>query len=683
MSEILLKADLAKLPFMDSKLDVETRVADLIGRLTIEEKISLCAGAKSFGVLFGKGFYATKAVPRLGIPHFKMTDGSHGLGAYGSRFKKATYFPVGICRTATWNPDLAEQYGINSAQEVRDIGYHMLLGPAINIQRTPLCGRNFEYQTEDPFLNKKMTVPIVRGQQGERIAACLKHFAANNQEIWRKKVSAEVSERALREIYLPAYEAAVKEADAWCVMACYNKVNGIYGCESYNLLTTKLREEWGFRGFVVSDWFAAQPTTSAESCLKAGLNLEMPGPGTRYRAKRLKKVFTAGKFTAEDLNRSLIPLLRVMFLTGVFDNPATLPKGSRNTPEHWTIARKIAEEGIVLLKNAKDFLPLDVTKVKKIAVIGSNANRKLGLWGGSSRIRAEHEITPLKGLEEKCKGKVKIVSSPAQADIAIVVVGLHHSSIQKLDCEGYDKKDLELPAKQVQLIQHIVQQNPKTIVVLVNGSPVVMDQWLERVPAVIEAWYAGMEGGRALADIIFGDVNPSGKLPVTFPKKLADCSAHASERTYPGVNGKVYYDEGVMVGYRHFDTKGIQPLFPFGHGLSYTTFKYENIQCSGVTPVNISVDITNTGNRTGAEVVQLYVQDVEASVPRPLKELKGFQKVKLDSGQKTTISFELTKQDLAFFDERTKTWFPEPGKFKVLVGSSSRDIRLETKFDLP
>ncbi len=681
MSDQIPKEELAKLPFMDSQLEIEKRVTDLLGRLTLDEKLSLCAGEKSFGVLLGKGFYATKAVPRLGVPRYKMSDGPHGLGALGSRFRKATYFPVGICRTATWNPDLAEQYGINSAHEVRDIGFHMLLGPAINIQRTPLCGRNFEYQTEDPYLNKKMTVPIVKGQQSQRISVCLKHYAANNQETLRRKISSEVSERALREIYLPAYEAAIKEGDAWSVMACYNKVNGTFGCESKDLLTTKLRDEWGFRGFVVSDWFAAQPTTSAESCIKAGLNLEMPGPGTRYRWSHLRKVFAAGKFTEEELNKSLVPLLRVMFLTGNFDDPATLPKGSRNTPEHWAVARKIAEEGIVLLKNAGDLLPLDINKIKTIAVVGPNANKKRGRGGGSSMIRPEHEITPLNGFKEKCKGKIQVVSSPAQADVAIVVVGLFHSNLHKWDVEGADKKDLELPAKQVQLIQQTVQQNPKTIVVLVNGSPVTMDQWLDKVPAVIEAWYAGMEGGRALADIIFGDVNPSGKLPQTFPKKLADCPAHASSRTFPGDKEKVYYDEDIMVGYRHFDTKGIEPLFPFGHGLSYTSFKYDKLQVSGSTPVIVSFDITNTGNRTGAEVAQLYVQDKEASVPRPLKELKGFQKVRLDPGQTSKVKFELKTEDLAFYNEKDHQWVIEEGKFVIHVGSSSRDIRLQAEFE--
>ncbi len=681
MSDIIPKEELAKLPFMDSQLEVEKRVADLLGRLTIDEKLSLCAGEKSFGVLLGKGFYATKDVPRLGVSRFKMTDGPHGLGALGSRFRKGTYFPVGIGRTATWNPSLAEQFGINYAHEIRDIGFHMALGPAINIIRTPLSGRDFEYQTEDPYLNKKMTVPIVKGTQSQRVAVCLKHYAANNQETNRMKVSAEVSERALREIYLPGFEAAVKESDAWSVMGSYNKINGIYGCEHPDLLTTKLRKEWGFRGFVVSDWFALRPTTSAESCMKAGCDYEMPGPGTKYRWKRLRKIYQQGKITEQDVNRSVSNLLRVMFFTGIFDDPATLPGGSRNTPEHWAVARKIAEEGIVLLKNEGNLLPLDINKVKSIAVLGPNANKKQGLGGGSSCIRPVHEVTPIQGLKEKCEGRVKIIAAPAEADVAIVVVGLCHGSRKNWDTEGKDKKDLELTAEQVQLIQQTVQQNAKTIVVLVNGSPLAMDQWLDKVPTVIEAWYAGMEGGRALADILFGDVNPSGKIPVTFPKKLADSPAHASKRTFPGENGKVYYEEDILVGYRYFDTKGIEPLFPFGHGLSYTTFKYENLHISGSAPIGVSVDIINTGGRAGAEVVQLYIQDVEASVPRPIKELKGFQKVWLDPGQKTTVKFELNTEDLAFYSEKDHQWVTEPGKFVAHVGSSSRDIRVQAEFE--
>jgi beta-glucosidase len=519
----------------------------------------------------------------------------------------------------------------------------------------------------------------------------VKHYAANNQEFKRMSVSSEVSERALQEIYLPAFEAAVREGDAWSVMASYNRINGIYGCEHRYLLTTKLRDEWGFRGFVCSDWFAVRPTSSAEACVQAGLGLEMPGgimpgiPAPKLNPKRLAAAFNAGKFSQEELDCNLAGLLRVMILTGLLDDPKTLPVGSRNTPEHFAVARKIAEEGMVLLKNDGPLLPLDINTIKTIAVIGPNASRKIAFGGGSSMVRAAHEITPLQGIREKCKRKVKIVKDPAAADVAIVVVGLYHKTAKHWDMEGVDRYDLSIPPTQVQLIQQTAAANPKTIVVLVTGSPIEMGAWLDHVPAVVEMWYAGMEGGRALADILFGDVNPSGKLTMTFPKQLADCPAHQSERTFGGAE-KVYYDEGVFVGYRWFDAREIEPLFPFGHGLSYTTFAYGDLQVSpalmsGEGLVNVSVDVTNTGTRAGAEVAQLYLQDVEASVERPPKELKGFQKLFLAPGETQTATFELMLRDLSFWDEGSSVWKAEPGTFHVLVGSSSRDIRVEAEFD--
>ncbi|MFX0133934.1 MAG: glycoside hydrolase family 3 C-terminal domain-containing protein, partial [Candidatus Hodarchaeota archaeon] len=542
--------------------------------------------------------------------------------------EKTTYFPVAICRAATWNPKLSEKFGVAIAQEVRDVGCHMLLAPGVNIQRTPMCGRTFEYQTEDPHLNKVLTVSVVKGLQSQRIAACVKHFVANNQETKRLTVSSEVSERALHEIYFPAFEAAVREADAWSFMSCYNKVNGIYGSENKYILIDKLRDEWGFRGFVVSDWGATTRTESPESCINNGLTLEMPS-AAKFRRSKLRKAFKEGKFTEETLNENIRRLLRVMFLVGLFDDEKTLPKGSLNTPEHQDIARKIAEEGIVLLKNNNNLLPLNMEKLKKIAVIGPNAEQKMARAGGSSMIRALYEITPLKGIEEKCKGKVEIINAPSEADVAIIVVGLNHDF--ENDSEGKDRKTFELPVEQIELINKTVKENANTIVVLINGSPIPMDGWIENVPAVVEAWYAGMEGGNAIANVIFGDVNPSGKLPITFPKKLSDSPAHKSTRTFPGfkeeINGKwlrrVFYDEGIFVGYRYFDKENIEPLFPFGYGLSYTTFKYENLQISKKTiskndKITVSCDIINSGERDGTEVVQLYVQDVESSLKRPI-----------------------------------------------------------------
>ncbi len=669
-------AELAKLPFMDNELDLEERLGDLLERLSLDEKISLCAGQSMF--------YA-KAVRRLGIKRFGMTDGPFGVGPHSSGLKRNTYFPVNICLGATWNLETAEEFGTALAEETRAAGRHMILGPGINICRTPLNGRTFEYLTEDPYLNKALVVPIVKGIQKQRIAACVKHYVANNQETKRMSVSVEVGERALQEIYLPGFEAAVREGDAWSLMACYNRLNGVYGCENKDLLVDRLKGEYGFRGFVVSDWFAAKPTESPESCVNGGLGLEMPGKGIKYRSKRMRNAFDAGKFSEETLDRNLGGFLRVMFLVGLFDDDSTIPKGSRNTPEHRAVARRIAEEGITLLKNDNDLLPLNIEQIKKLAVMGPNANKKMAkpLYGGSSAVWPPYETTPRAGLKAKGKGKFKITKSPENADAVVVVAGLNHWFSN--DSEGKDRKDLPLPQAQVDLINKTSKANPNTIVVLINGSPIAMEGWLENVSAVVEAWYPGMEGGRVIADAVFGDLNPSGKLPVTFPKKLSDSPAHVSKRTFPG-NDKVFYDEGIFVGYRHFDTREIEPLFPFGHGLSYTTFDYDNLLFGSDKIVNdeklkIAVDISNSGARAGAEVVQLYVRDLECSVPRPLKELKGFRKIFLNPGETRTVSFELDRQNLCFFNEELNRWVAESGTFVILVGSSSRDIRLQGEIE--
>ncbi len=688
MAQKYSKEELANFPFRDVNLDVEKRVEDLLNLLTVEEKFKLSSGRWTA--------FHTKPIKRLRIKPYKMTDGPHGLAGVGALIaglKKGTYFPVAICRCATWNPSLSEEFGRALARETRDIGYHMILAPGINIQRTPLCGRTFEYQTEDPYLNSRMAVAMVKGVQSQRIAVCVKHYACNNQEINRFTVSAEVSERALQEIYLRAFKATVQEADAWSFMACYNKVNGFYGCENEDLLKKRLIDEWGFRGFVVSDWFAANKIENTEACVNAGLSLEMPF-GKVYKKKRLQEAFEAGKFTEDQINKNIKRLLRVMFLTGLFDEKSSLPSGGRNLPEHHAIARKINEEAIVLLKNDNNILPLNMDKITKLALLGPNANKKTAKGGGSSWVRPFYEITPLKGLEKKCEGKLAIVKEAADADVAVLFVGLDHKKHN--DYENADRLTLELPDEQIELINQTVKENQKTIVVLINGSPIAMEGWLEKVPAVIEAWYGGCEAGNVLADVLFGDINPSGKLPITFPRKLNDCPAHQSERTYPGektlnekgevIDEKVYYEEGIYVGYRYFDTQDIEPLFPFGYGLSYTTFEYSNLkiskkQMAQADTIAISVDIMNTGDRAGAEIVQLYVQDVESSVDRPQKELKGFQKVKIEPGAKKSVEFNIEKPALSFYDEKENTWKAEAGSFKILIGSSSRDIRLQDEIE--
>jgi len=666
---------LSSLPFMDSSLELEKRVEDLLERLTLPEKFRLTAGKK---------WWYTKPIRRLGIKSFAMHDGPHGVRSDREGKIKTTYFPSTICRAATWNVGLSEDFGIAIAQEIRDVGAHMLLAPSINIQRTPMCGRTFEYQSEDPYLNKQLAVAVVTGIQSQSVAACIKHFICNNQETNRFTSSSEVSERALQEIYYPAFKAAVQEADAWSIMSCYNKVNGIYGSENEHLLREVLMGEWGFRGFVVSDWGAASRTTSAESCVNAGLTLEMP-TASKYNIFILAQAYIEGKFTEKALNDNMRRLLRVMFLVGLFDDENALLKGSRNTPEHQALAREIAEEGIVLLKNKGKILPLDMKKVKKIAVIGPTAMKKTSLGGGSSSNFPPYEIKPIVGINEKCKEKVEIIESPSEADITVIFAGLRHQ--EGMDREGEDKVSFHLPVDQIELIRNTIEKNPNTVVVLTGGSPVSMVDWIDNVPAVVQAWYGGMEAGNAIANILFGDVNPSGKLPITFPKTLSDSPAHASERTFPGdENLQVFYDEGIFVGYRHFDTKNIEPLFPFGHGLSYTTFNYENLNLSkseiaGDEKFNVTVDITNTGDKSGAEIIQLYIRDVESSVERPLKELKGFKKIKLKPNEKQTIKFELTKEDLSFFDENNNCWKAEKGLFNILIGSSSRDIRLQKEFE--
>jgi beta-glucosidase len=610
-----------------------------------------------------------------------MFDGPHGVRADTMGDIKSTYFPSAICRAATWNPKLSYDFGKAVAEEVRDVGAHMLLAPGINIQRTPMNGRTFEYQTEDPYLNKVLAVATVNGIQSQKIAACVKHFVCNNQETNRFTVSSEVSERALQEIYFPAFKATVQEADAWSFMTCYNKLNGVYGSENFYLLREVLMKQWGFRGFTVSDWNATA-YTKTEECVKAGLSLEMP-TAKNYSKKNMINAFNEGKFTLDDINGNVRRLLRVMFLVGLFGEENAVPKG-RNTPEHQELARKIAEDGIVLLKNKDDLLPLNIKKIKRIAVIGPNKNFRLQggdilSGGGSSVNHPPYEITPLEGLKQKCKNKVEIIETPSSADVAIVFAGLNHD--HGMDAEGEDKNAFGLPKEQVKLINETLRENSRTVVVLINGSPIDMDGWIDQVPSVIEAWYGGLESGTAIANVLFGDVNPSGKLTITFPRKLSDSPAHASKKTYPG-NDKVFYDEGIFVGYRHFDTKNIDPLFPFGYGLSYTDFTYDDLsidmeKVSGDDVIKVSVNITNTGKIKGKEVVQLYVQDVESSIERPLKELKGFKKIHLDPGQTKTVLFELKKDDLSFFSPVENSWVVEKGVFKILIGSSSRDIHLE------
>lgn len=686
--------------YLDPTKPVEARVEDLLGRLTLDEKILLVHADSKF---------TTAAIPRLGIPRRCLSDGPHGVreeinpndwGPAGRTDDFSTWLPVGAALAATWNPALASEYGAVIGQEARARGKHIMLGPAVNIMRTPLCGRNFEYFGEDPFLASRMAVPWIRGIQAEHVAACVKHFALNNQEWERTTINVEADERSLREIYLPAFEAAVREGGALAVMGAYNRFRGHYACHNGYLLNTILKGEWGFAGIVISDWNGTHDTREAAL---DGLDLEM---GTDhpyddfYLARPFRMILDKGEVPLLALDDKVRRNLRVMLATRVFDGP---PPGSINTRAHQDIARKIAEEAIVLLKNEGDLLPLDPAFVRSVAVIGENAVRLHAHSGGSSEIKAFYEVTPLEGIVRRAGASANVVFSQGyrtrgdnaglleravaaakQADVAIIVGGLNHDDYG--DAEGMDRTSLELPGRQAELIRAVARANPRTIVVLVTGSPVAMDSWLPQVPAVVLAWYAGMEGGNALAAILFGDVSPSGKLPATFPRRLEDSPAHALG-AYPGRDGTVRYEEGLLVGYRWFDTKAIAPLFPFGRGLSYTTFAYSNLRLSqGAGPreplLTVKVDVQNTGRRAGAETVQVYVQDVRPKLTRPEKELKGFAKVPLQPGSKRTVEIPLGADAFAYYDSARKCWKAEAGAFRIVVGSSSRDTRVQAIYQL-
>jgi len=628
-----------------------------------------------------------------------MSDGPRGI-SFHSSYTKNTQFPVPKAIAASWNRECSKWFGEAVAKEIRARKKHILLAPGINIDRTPLNGRTFEYIGEDPFHIKEMIVPLVKSTQSHNIAACVKHYAANNQETHRKFVSVEIDERTFREIYTKAFEFIIKESDPWSIMSCYNRINGVYGSEYKYLLRDLLIDKFGFTGFTMSDWFATKHMKGPAKAIKAGLSLEMPN-SIVYKPRFIKKALFQNELEEKDIDDVLERLLRIMFKTGVFDKK--VPKGETNTKEHQKIAQKIAEEGIVLLKNENDALPLSEEKVSKLCVLGCNAKRKSGklLYGGSSAVIPPFEITPMKGLQRRLGSKVKYVSKPEDADAVIIFTGLNHDFGQ--DSEAGDRSQLELPAKEEKLILKTAAKNPNTIVVLINGSPIAMDNWLDSVPAVLEGWFPGMHGGDALAAALFGDINPSGKLPITFPKKLSDCPAHQSKRTYPGegeihkenfmldvfsrrpmerilAESKVYYDEKIFVGYRWFEKKDIEPLFPFGFGLSYTTFDYvscglsqSEVKVDGV--VNVKVAIKNSGQRSGAEVIQVYYTELKPTVERPIKELCGFEKVMIEAGETKTVEIPIKIADFAFYDVLTHDWKINPGEYVVHVGSSSQDIK--------
>lgn len=817
--------------YKDPSAPLERRVDDLLSKMTLEEKVTLLGGDST-------GF-ATKPIERLAIPGMTMSDGPVGV-----RFEKSTAFPAGVAMAASWDPDLVARIGAAIAREAKAHGRDVLLGPCVNIQRVPQGGRNFESYGEDPYLASRMAVAFVRGVQQEHVIATPKHFAANNQETQRNSIDTRVDDRALYEIYLPAFRAAVQEAGAWAVMSAYNKLNGAWCSENPRLLTDILKREWGFGGLVMSDWGAVHSTVPTAN---AGCDLEMPR-GDNLNEQQLLPAVKNGQVAAAVVDDKVRRILRAMVAMGVFDRhgrPA--PGGALDTPGHRELAREAAVDATVLLKNDGAMLPLDAARVKSIAVIGPNAAIARTGGGGSSRVTPFYSVSPLEGIRTRVGSGVRIAygagcgmlgdSTPFDptyltptgggpgahglrgeyfdnpdlqgtpvatrvdqraelslsrrptadetrllpagiktqdfsvrwtgtltpdrtaeyefavraddgarlwvegtllvdgwagmprngkqatmkleahrpypirveyfqrsgaasihvdwrladsellreavelaraSEVVLVFAGLSAS----YDTEGSDRETLTLPPNQEQLIQAIVAVNPRAIVVLNSGAPIVMETWVDRVPAVLEAWYPGQEAGNAIAALLFGDRTPSGKLPATFLRRWEDSPAYDH---FPGQNGTVDYAEGIFVGYRHFDRAGIEPRFPFGYGLSYTTFAYRDLRVTAETgaaapAVEVGFEVENTGRRAGAEVAQVYVRDEQASVPRPVRELKAFRKVLLKPGQRQRVTVTLDRSAIAFYDATRHDWVVEPGAFEVLVGSSSRDIRLRGQF---
>lgn len=697
------------------KVQMEKRIEKLIKKMTLEEKV---------GLLHGNSKFYVAGVERLGIPEWSLSDGPHGVRAEINRHDwayagwtndSASYFPTGTAFAAAWNPELAYRRGEVLGEEARWRKKDVLLGPGVNIIRSPLCGRNFEYMSEDPYMNSVLAVAYIKGLQSRDVACSVKHFAVNNQETNRTTVDVECSERALREIYLPAFKAAVQEGGALTVMAAYNKFRGEFCAENNYLVRKILRNEWGFDGVYVTDWGAAHSTVPS---MEAGLDLEMGTLIDKYEdwyyANPLIEAVKSGKIPMSLVDEKVGDVLRVMIKTNVLDPKKRFGSGSMNTKEHQQATYDAAAEAIVLLKNQNNLLPLDFSSIKSLAVIGDNATRKHSNGGLSSEIKAVYEVTPLEALRAKWGDKVDIrfaqgyeklstfvegsnngqssgtFSSKTQesdallkeavevartSDVALLVCGLNHD----YDTESFDRLNMDIPYGQVELIQEVVKANPRTIVVMIAGSPLNMAAVDICSPAIVWAWFNGMEGGNALVDVLSGKVNPSGKMPFTTPVSLDQSPAHALGN-FPGRDLKVNYEEDILVGYRWFDTKGLPVVYPFGYGLSYTTFNYSNLNTDKKTydqadTIQATFTLTNTGDREGAEVAQLYVSDPVCSVMRPVKELKGFKKVFLKPGESRRITLDIPVSSLAFYSEAQSQFVVEPGEFILQLGASVSDIK--------
>ncbi|MCD8313120.1 MAG: glycoside hydrolase family 3 C-terminal domain-containing protein [Bacteroidales bacterium] len=706
--------------YLDVSRPLDERVEDALGRMTLEEKVK---------VIHAQSKFSSYGVPRLGIPELWTDDGPHGVrpevfwdewNQAGWTNDSCTAFPALTCLAATWNTEAAGLYGKSVGEEARYRRKDVLLGPGVNIYRTPLNGRNFEYMGEDPCLSSSIVVPYVQGLQSNGVAACVKHFALNNQENPRMTVNVNVDDRALYEIYLPAFKAAVQEGGAWSIMGSYNCFEGQHCCHNDRLLNQILKGEWGFDGAVLSDWGGTHDTDQAAS---NGLDLEFgtwtdgltEGVSNAYDnyflANPYLKKLRSGELPVEDLDDKVRRVLRLNFRTAM--NPDR-PYGSLNSPEHLSAARQIADEGIVLLKNDGGLLPFDPSSCR-IAVIGENAVKMMTVGGGSSSLKVVHEVLPLEGIEAVAgdvvyeRGYVGDVTgimdgvttgqdlndkrSEAQliadavkaaqaADAVIFIGGLNKSEHQ--DCEGTDRLGLGLPYAQDKVIEALAEANSNIVVVLVSGNAVAMP-WIDKVPTVVQAWYLGSEAGNAIADVIFGKVNPSGKLPFTFPVRLVDSAPHALDAY--DIADETTYKESIFVGYRWHEKQEIAPLFAFGHGLSYTTFEYSNVRADKqyLTEngrLTVSVDVTNAGDRQGKEVVQLYIGENEPRLPRPVKELKAFSKVDLQPGESTTVSFDVDASMLRYFDDAEHCWKADPGRFTAYVAAASDDVRGTVSFDL-
>lgn len=724
--------DETKPTYLDESKPLDERVDDALSRLTLEEKI---------GLLHAQSKFSSRGVQRLGIPELWATDGPHGVrpevlwdewNQAGWTNDSCVAFPALTCLAATWNPEMAALYGKSIGEEARYREKDILLGPGVNIYRTPLNGRNFEYMGEDPYLSATMVVPYIKGVQSNGVATCVKHYALNNQELNRHTTNAIVDDRTLYEIYLPAFKAAVTEGGTWSIMGSYNLYKDQHACHNQYLLNDILKNEWGFDGVVVSDWGGAHDTRQS---ITNGLDLEF-GSWTNgltegrknaydsyYLAVPYIKLIESGEVSTTELDDKVRRVLKLIFRTAMKRDK---PFGSLCSESHYEAARKIGNDGIVLLRNENDVLPINLDNGKKnILVVGENAIKMMTVGGGSSSLKVQHEISPLDGIRAFAGNKADVnfargyvgdisgnfdgvtsgqnladdrsadeliseaVEKAKKADYVIFVGGLNKSAHQ--DCEDSDRAGLELPYAQDAVIEALAKANKNLIVVNVSGNAVAMP-WVKEVPAILQAWYLGSEAGNSIADVVFGATNPSGKLPFTFPMRLQDVGAHSAGE-YPGTKRNdadiwdEHYNEGILVGYRWFDKKGVKPLFAFGHGLSYTKFDYGKLTADRKSmtadeTITFTIPVTNSGSKAGAEVVQLYISDPKCSVMRPEKELKGFAKVYLQPGETKNVTFTIDKDALSYFDAESHKWVAEPGQFKAHAAAASDNVKSTATFEL-